>query len=268
LFQSHCRPKAPSACNINRPTNFPGGGGGGKALLACKADDLTAISTSTVHKTGGSVDIHNPIGLHGLLEYSFTFLYTDLRTSQEIQVRASTDRYRYCVTILYVDDVRTSQAAYASTACDRDCVTILYADDVRTSQVAYASTACYGDCVTILYVDDVRTSQEAHASTACDRDCVTILYADDVRTSQAAHASTACYGDCVTILYADDVRTSQAAYASNACSGDSFTLYFYLLKLHAKTVYGGMHLQVQILPYNFRWKGMISFTLRPLHPPR
>jgi hypothetical protein len=64
----------------------------------------------------------------------------------------------------------------------------LYVDDVRTSQEARASTACYGDSFTFLYVDDIRTSQEAHASTACYKDSFTFLYVDDVRTSQEAHA--------------------------------------------------------------------------------
>jgi hypothetical protein len=49
-----------------------------------------------------------------------------------------------------------------------DSLTVLYVDDVRTSQVTrlWASTASYGDRFTVLYVDDVRTSQEAQASTA------------------------------------------------------------------------------------------------------
>jgi hypothetical protein len=51
----------------------------------------------------------------------------------------------------------------------------LYVDDVRTSRKAYASTACYGDSFTVLYVDDVRTSQEAYASTACYGDSFTFL---------------------------------------------------------------------------------------------
>jgi hypothetical protein len=39
----------------------------------------------------------------------------------------------------------------------------LYIDDVRTSQEAHASTACYGESFAFFYVDDVRTSQEAQA---------------------------------------------------------------------------------------------------------
>jgi hypothetical protein len=90
---------------------------------------------------------HNPMGLHGLLGDSFT--------------------------LLYVDDVRTSQEAHlwASTASYGDSFTLLYVDDVRTSQEAHlwASTASYGHSFTLLYVDDVRTLQEARlwTSTAC-----------------------------------------------------------------------------------------------------
>jgi hypothetical protein len=45
-----------------------------------------------------------------------------------------------------------------------DSFTLLYVDDVRTSQKTHlwAPTACYGNSFTFLYVDDVRTSQETH----------------------------------------------------------------------------------------------------------
>jgi hypothetical protein len=59
----------------------------------------------------------------------------------------------------------------------------VYVGDVRTSQEAYASTACYGESFTCLYVDDVRTSQEACAFTACYGDSFTLSYVDDVPTS-------------------------------------------------------------------------------------
>jgi hypothetical protein len=43
----------------------------------------------------------------------------------------------------------------------RDSFTVLYVDDVRTSQeTLLAFTACYGDSFTLLYVYYVRTSQE------------------------------------------------------------------------------------------------------------
>jgi hypothetical protein len=38
-----------------------------------------------------------------------------------------------------------------------DKITVLYVDDVRTSLEAQAFTACYRDNFTVLYVDDVRT---------------------------------------------------------------------------------------------------------------
>jgi hypothetical protein len=62
-------------------------------------------------------------------------------------------------TFVHVDDVRTSQYAYASTACDWDGFTFAYVDNIRASQEAYASMDCYGDSFTFVYVDDVRTSQ-------------------------------------------------------------------------------------------------------------
>jgi hypothetical protein len=57
--------------------------------------------------------------------------------------------------ILYIDEVRTSQEAYA---CYVDSFTLSYVNDVRTSQEAQASTVYYGDSVVFLYVDDVCTS--------------------------------------------------------------------------------------------------------------
>jgi hypothetical protein len=70
----------------------------------------------------------------------------------------------------------------------RNLFTLLYVDDVRTSQETHlwASAPCYGDSFTLLYLDNVRTSQGAYASTACYRDIFTVLSVDDVRTSQEA----------------------------------------------------------------------------------
>jgi hypothetical protein len=69
-----------------------------------------------------------------------------------------------------------------------DSFTLLYVDDVRTSQETHlwASVARYEDSFTIVYVDDARTSQETHlwASTACYRHNFT-LYRDIKKTSQA-----------------------------------------------------------------------------------
>jgi hypothetical protein len=86
---------------------------------------------------------------------------------------------------------------WSSWQCYRESFTFLYVDVVRTSQEAQASTACYRDNFTFIYVDDVRTSQEAEASTACYRDNFTFIYVDDVRTSQETHlwVSTACYSE-------------------------------------------------------------------------
>jgi hypothetical protein len=55
-----------------------------------------------------------------------------------------------------------SKHLWASTPCYGDSFTLLYVDDVRTSQETriWASTPYYGDSFTLLYVDDVRTSQE------------------------------------------------------------------------------------------------------------
>jgi hypothetical protein len=53
--------------------------------------------------------------------------------------------------------------------------TLLYVDDVRTSQETQASTVCYGENFTLLYVDDVRTSQETQASTVCYGESFTFL---------------------------------------------------------------------------------------------
>jgi hypothetical protein len=102
---------------------------------------------------------------------------------------------------------------------------LLYVDVVRTSLEAYASTVCYGDSFTFLYIDDIRTSLEAYASTVFYGDSFTFLYIDDVRTSLEAYASTAYYGDSFTFLYVDDVRTSQETHvwACAACYGDRFT---------------------------------------------
>jgi hypothetical protein len=54
-----------------------------------------------------------------------------------------------------------------SEACYGYNLTLLYVDDIRTSQKTQAFTTCYGDSFTFLYVDDVRTSQQTHASTVC-----------------------------------------------------------------------------------------------------
>jgi hypothetical protein len=60
---------------------------------------------------------------------------------------------------------------YASTAYYGDSFTILYVDDVRTSQETHlwSSTCYYRDSFNLLYVDDVSTSQETHvrSTTAC-----------------------------------------------------------------------------------------------------
>jgi hypothetical protein len=49
--------------------------------------------------------------------------------------------------------------------------TLLYVDDVRTSQETnlWTITGCYGDSFTLTYADYVRTSQETHlsVSTVC-----------------------------------------------------------------------------------------------------
>jgi hypothetical protein len=74
--------------------------------------------------------------------------------------------------------------SYTLSRCYGDSFTFLYVDDVRTSQEAQASIACNLDSLTFLYVDDVRTSQEAQTSIACNLDSFTFLYVDDVRTSQ------------------------------------------------------------------------------------
>jgi hypothetical protein len=70
-------------------------------------------------------------------------------------------------------------------ACYGNSFTVLYVDDVHTSQETclWASTAFYGDSFDFLYVDDVRTSQETHlwTSTACYGDSFTFLYVDYVR---------------------------------------------------------------------------------------
>jgi hypothetical protein len=65
---------------------------------------------------------------------------------------------------------------WAPTACNKDSFTVLYVDDICTSQEAQASTACTGDSFNVLYVDDVRTSQEAQASTACTGDSFTSYF--------------------------------------------------------------------------------------------
>jgi hypothetical protein len=57
-----------------------------------------------------------------------------------------------------------------------DSFDFVYVDDVRTSQEAYVSTACYGDTFTFLYVGDVRTSQETSTSTARYGDRFTFVY--------------------------------------------------------------------------------------------
>jgi hypothetical protein len=49
---------------------------------------------------------------------------------------------------------------WSSIPCYGDSVTVLYVNDVRTSQAAQDSTARYGDSFTLLFVDDVRNSQE------------------------------------------------------------------------------------------------------------
>jgi hypothetical protein len=50
------------------------------------------------------------MGLHGLLQDSFTFIYADVvRTSRETHARASMACYGNSFTFLYVDDVHTSQ---------------------------------------------------------------------------------------------------------------------------------------------------------------
>jgi hypothetical protein len=50
--------------------------------------------------------------------------------------------------VSYLDDVRTSQEIWlrASTTCYEDSFTLLHVDDIRTSQEAHlwAPTACYG----------------------------------------------------------------------------------------------------------------------------
>jgi hypothetical protein len=77
---------------------------------------------------------------------------------------------------IYVDDVRTSQEARASTACYGDSFKLyMYMLIVPDRKHLCASTACYGDSFASLYVDDVRTSQEALASTYSLR-CYFYLY--------------------------------------------------------------------------------------------
>jgi hypothetical protein len=67
-------------------------------------------------------------------------------------------------TLLYVDDVRTSQESYlsASTAYYRKSFALLYVDDVRTSQETQNYTACYGDSFNLdsafKYSDDTASS--------------------------------------------------------------------------------------------------------------
>jgi hypothetical protein len=48
-----------------------------------------------------------------------------------------------------------------ATSCYGDSFTIVFVDDVRTSQ----ETSCYGDSFTSVYVDGVRTSQETQPVT-------------------------------------------------------------------------------------------------------
>jgi hypothetical protein len=89
----------------------------------------------------------------------------------------------------YKISVRTSQETHFVSTTELsllgDGFTFLYVDDVRTSQEAYASTACYVDSFTFSYVDDVCTSQEIHlwASTACYGDSFTyymyLMFAPD-----------------------------------------------------------------------------------------
>jgi hypothetical protein len=103
---------------------------------------------------------------------------------------------------------------WATTVCYGDSFTLLYVDDIRTSQeTPMGFRVCYGDSFTLLYIDDIRTSQDTHiwATTVCYGNSFTLLYIDDIRTSQNTHiwATTVCYGDSFTLLYIDDVRTSQ-----------------------------------------------------------
>jgi hypothetical protein len=46
---------------------------GGKGRLAHKADNLTAIYELIVLNNAGASTSHNPMGLHALLQDSFTF---------------------------------------------------------------------------------------------------------------------------------------------------------------------------------------------------
>jgi hypothetical protein len=56
---------------------------------------------------------YTPMGLHGMLRDSFTFLYVDyVSTSQATHLWASTTCYGDRFTILYVGDIRTSQATH------------------------------------------------------------------------------------------------------------------------------------------------------------
>jgi hypothetical protein len=87
-----------------------------------------------------------------------------------------------------------------STACYGDKFTLLYADDVGTSQETSLSTACYGDSFSLVWVDDVSTSQGARTTAGRYGESFTLLYADGVRTSQETYLSKACYGDSFTFL--------------------------------------------------------------------
>jgi hypothetical protein len=64
---------------------------------------------------------------------------------------------------------------WASTTCYGDSFTILYVDEVRTSQETHvwASTTCYGDSFTVLYVDEVRCYLHA-ANMTCNLVCLAI----------------------------------------------------------------------------------------------
>jgi hypothetical protein len=85
-------------------------------------------------------------------------------------------------------------------SCYGDSFTLLYVDDVRTSQEACITTVCYGDSFTLLYVYGVRTSQEAWTTTVRYGDSFTLLYVYDVRTSQEAWTTTVRYGELYFII--------------------------------------------------------------------
>jgi hypothetical protein len=61
-------------------------------------------------------------------------------------------------------------------ACYKYSLTFLYVDYVRTTEETHVSTTCYGDSFTFLYVDGVRTSEETHVSTTCSDDSLLFTF--------------------------------------------------------------------------------------------